>query len=270
MNNRPIGVFDSGVGGLTVVKQLMELLPGEDIVYFGDTGRTPYGTRSDSAIKRLSGQDIAFLLSKDVKLVVAACGTASANLNKSYTDTLPVPFTGTVEQTAIKAAKSTRNKKVGVIGTPATIRSTAHETVIKNMDKTIDITSVECPLFVPLVEYNIAEKNPDIIRSSVKMYLSTLKSAQVDTLIMGCTHYPILEEYIREYMGDNVLLINPGIETAAHVKSMLEMRDITSTHRTGEDKYFVSDSPQNFISVAHLFLGQNISDRVTKINIEEY
>ena len=270
MNNRPIGVFDSGVGGLTVVKQLMTLLPEEDIIYFGDTGRTPYGTRSDAAIKHLAAQDIAFLLSKDVKMVVAACGTASANLSKAYTDTLPVPFTGTVAQTAIKAAQTTKNKKVGVIGTPATIRSAAHENIIKQTDSAIEIISVECPLFVPLVEYDIMEKNPEIVRLAVEMYLEPVRNAGVDTLILGCTHYPMLEQHIHEYMGDGVCLIDPGKETAAHVKDMLQRRDMSSSHQMGQDRYFVSDAPQSFACVAHLFLKRCIDDQVIKVNIEEY
>ena len=270
MDNRPIGVFDSGLGGLTVVKQLLCYLPEEDILYFGDTGRAPYGTRSDANIQQLARQDIAFLLSRGVKMVVAACGTASANLHKSFTDTLPVPYTGTLYQTALRAAQITKNKRIGVLGTPATIRSGAHEKVIRDYDPSIKIISVGCPLFVPLVEYDILEKDPEIIRRTVALYLKEVREFGADTVILGCTHYPILASYIAAYMGEAVTLIDPGVETALYVRDMLQKNNMKATHKMGTDKYFVSDSPANFSAVAHLFLQREISDRITRINIEEY
>ena len=205
---KAIGVFDSGIGGLTVVKELTRQLPYEDIVYLGDTARVPYGTKSESTIIRFTLENILFLLRQDVKFVVIACNTASSialELVKKY---FQIPIIGVIKPGAKEAARVTRNKRVGVIGTTATIRTAAYEAQLRKLDPGIKVTSCACPLFVPLVEEG--QRNPKIIFAAASQYLKPLKKAGVDTLILGCTHYPLLKDYIRARTPEGIEFVEPA------------------------------------------------------------
>jgi len=224
-DSRPIGVFDSGLGGLTVVRELKRLLPNEDIVYFGDTGRVPYGTRSNDIVKKYAREDEAFLLSQNVKMIIAACGTVSS-VAYMTADELPVPFLEVVTPAARAAAEATKNGRVGVIGTPVTVKSRSHARAVLRILPDAVIVANSCPLFVPLVEEGWISADDDVTLSVAKRYLSPLKEGNVDTLIMGCTHYPALKSTIAKIMGDAVTLIDPGTATAQMVKRHLEENDM--------------------------------------------
>ena len=265
-----IGVFDSGLGGLTVVKELKRVLPNEDIVYFGDTDRVPYGTKSDETIIKFARQDEAFLLSKDVKLIVAACGTVSS-VAKDTAKTLPVPFIEVVSHACESAVRETRNGIIGVIGTSATINSGEHKRQILKLKSDANVICMSCTLFVPLVETGWIDENDTVVYETVKKYLTPLKEAGVDTLILGCTHYPLLDRAIRKFMGDDVVLINSGTSTAYAVKNLLNKNDLlNSSDKNGEISYYVSDITQSFKSIASLLLGDETgSSQVTKVDIEK-
>ena len=214
MDTRPIGVFDSGLGGLTAVRQLRRVLPGEDIIYFGDTGRVPYGSRGRQTILQYTRQDIRFLLSQNVKFLMAACGTVSDLPDGSPDEEatrLPVPYTGVVGAAARKAAEATRNRRIGVIGTAATIRSGSYAALLRELVPDAVITARACPLFVPLVENGRVEPGDPITTPAIDLYLREVRDAGVDTLILGCTHYPLLKRMIGDYMGDDVTLIEHAI-----------------------------------------------------------
>jgi len=266
MDNRSIGVFDSGLGGLTAVKELKRLLPYENIIYFGDTSRVPYGTRSNDTIIKYVKSDIAFLNSKNIKLCIAACGTASSVALPLLCDKYDFPLFGVVEAAAISAAKMTKNKKIGVIGTPGTVKSKKYEEEINKHLKDAEIYSKACPLFVPIVENGYADSAvADIIS---KDYLFEIKEKGVDTLILGCTHYPLLENAIKKFMG-NINIVSPGKEISIFTKEYLTKNDMLS-NEGGLCKYFVSDSVDNFSSLAEVFLGEKIEDSLNKIDIEEW
>lgn len=269
VDNRRIGVFDSGLGGLTVVKELSAALPDENIVYFGDTGRVPYGTKSKETIIRYTKSDINFLRTFDLKLIIAACGTASAIALPSIKDDFDLPITGVVEPTVKAAIKATKNKKIGVIATPSTIKSNEYEKLIKKYDSEITVTNKACSLFVPLVENDYIEG--DVPKLVATDYLACMKEADVDTLILGCTHYPLLTQVIKEVMGEKVTLINAGKETALFVKDYLEKTD-SLTIGDGENKhrFYVSDEIEMFSKVGTKFLGYSTSGSVEKIDIEKY
>ncbi len=267
MDNRSIGVFDSGLGGLTVMKQIMEELPRENIVYFGDTGRVPYGTRSKETIIKYSRQDIRFLESNDVKLIIIACGTASSAALPSICNEFTTPIIGVVEATANAAVKATKNNKIGVIGTNGTIKSGAYEAIIHKHD--IKTFSMACPLFVPLVENG--HFNTKIAKLTVEEYLTPIKKEGVDTLILGCTHYPHLKDAIKEFMGDDVQLIDPGVEISKYLKYEFDKKMLHSADVDMEQyKYFVSDSTEGFEMLASTFLCKNVNGKVKKIDIEKY
>lgn len=266
-SERPIGVFDSGIGGLTVVKHLLSVLPNENIVYFGDTARVPYGSKSNSTVIEYSIQDTNFLLNKNVKLVVAACNTASsialADLQKRY----EIPIIGVIQPGAQMAVNETISGRVGVIGTRATISNQAYSKAIKALAKNIHVFEKACPLFVPLAEegwtkhkasYEIAEE-----------YLRELREKKIDTLVLGCTHYPILAEVIQEVIGANVKLIDSGVAAAEVVKSQIHQIGLESNRSAkGELDLYVSDVAIKFQEVAELFLGRNVN-RVMKVELEE-
>ena len=217
MDNRPIGVFDSGLGGLSVVRELVSLLPREHIVYFGDTGRVPYGTRSRETIEKYAAQDGQFLLSKDVKMVIAACGTVSS-VAASVLDRLPVPSIGVVEAPAAAAVAATKNGRIGIIGTAATVRSGAFAKAIAAKSDTAQVFAVACPLFVPLVENGWIEPDNEVTLATARRYLEPLKAQGVDTLILGCTHFPLLAPIIAQVMGDGVTLIDTGRADASSIR----------------------------------------------------
>ncbi len=270
MNNAPIGVFDSGLGGLTAVREFLKILPNENIIYFGDTGRVPYGSRSNDTIKKYAFQDAKFLLKHNVKMVVAACGTVSSVATNLKND-LPVPYTGVVSPTCFSASKATKNKKVGVIGTSATIKSHSYKKLIEKFDNTIQVVEQDCPLFVPLVENGFINKDDQIVRLVIKRYLAPRMEAMVDTVILGCTHYPIIKEAISSVMGEEVALIDSGRETALYAKKVLTEKGLLNdSNKKGNCEFYVSDTPEGFENVAGVFLGKDIEHSVEQINIELY
>ena len=264
MDNRPIGVFDSGLGGLSAVRHLCQLLPNENIVYFGDTGRVPYGTRSRDTIRRYATEDCDLLLNNNVKFIIAACGTVSS-VAPDILDSLPVPAIGVVLPTAQAAANATKNRKVGIIGTAATVRSASFETALHDIDPTIEVTATPCPLFVPLVENGWIQPDDDVAVPMVKRYLTDVKNAGVDTLILGCTHFPLLAPIIQQELGDDVTLIDSGRETAILCASLLKERNELADHTVGTAKYYVSDQPEGFSQVAEIFLGKSVEHAVEMV-----
>lgn len=270
MSDKPIGVFDSGLGGLTAVKELLTVLPNENIIYFGDTGRVPYGSRSNKTIQKYALQDAAFLLSKDVKMIIAACGTVSSVVS-DLNERVNVPYTGVLAPTARAAVNATRNGKIGVIGTTATIKSRSYEKEIKKINDRIEVFQKDCPLFVPLVENGFVSRKDPVTELVAQRYLTELRETGIDTLILGCTHYPILREFISDVMGDGVKLIDSGYETALYAADILKNMHLLNTDNSERYcKYYVSDSEKSFCSVAGIFLGSKIESKVKKIDIEEY
>ena len=270
MKNKAIGVFDSGLGGLTAVKELVKCLPNEDIVYFGDTGRVPYGTRSKETIIKYAAQDARFLLSHNVKMIIAACGTVSS-VAGFLGEELPVKFTGVLEPTATACANATKTGEVAVLGTSATINSHSYKKLLENINPDLKVYEQDCPLFVPLVENGFTDKNDIIVKSVVQRYVSQFKGTKVDTVILGCTHYPLLKAAIGEALGENVKLIDSGFETALYTKKLLEESCLLADKETeGVKEFYVSDTPHNFESVAGRFLGRNMKSSATRIDIEKY
>ena len=268
MDNRKIGVFDSGLGGLTAVKELMHLFPNEDIVYFGDTGRVPYGNKSKETILKYTHSDINFLLSRDVKMIVIACGTASSAALPRIKNEFSVPIVGVVGAGAYEAVHITKNKKIGIIGTAATIKSGAYTKYINEHDSEIETFERACPLFVPLVENG--HFDTEVTKLVVDEYLRDIRDAGVDTLILGCTHYPLLKKAISDYMGDGVTLISPGEEVAKYLKKVLDSDKLHDSCGGGEYQYFVSDSVEDFEKLGSIFLETKINGKVSKIDIEKY
>lgn len=269
MDKRAIGVFDSGLGGLTAVKELMQILPEESIVYFGDTGRVPYGTKSEETIVKYTMGDIEFLRTFELKAIIIACGTASTIALDKVKDKYDVPIIGVAEAACRRATEKTKNKRIGIIGTPGTIKSGMYERFIKAIDNDIFTVSTACPLFVPLVEEGWTDN--EISRMTAKEYLEPIKVAGVDTLILGCTHYPLLEKTIAEFMGDDVTLINPGAETAREVKNWLGDKDMLADAAEDEQyRFFSSDSVESFTLLGSRFLEREIDGKVQRVDIEQY
>lgn len=265
MDNRPIGVFDSGLGGLTAVKELKKILPYEDIIYFGDTGRVPYGTRSDEIIIKYTRQDIGFFSRFSVKAIICACGTASSVGLPKIPNT-PVPVIGVVAPAAAEAVKATKNGKIGVIGTAGTISSGSYEKEIKKLMPSAQIYSAPCTLFVPLVESGYIEK--EATRLIAREYLLPLKEMGIDTLILGCTHYPLLKKVIGEVMGEGVVLTDAGKASADYVRELLEKEDMLCGEKQGKCSFYISDSGRNFVKTAELFLDEKIEEPV-RVDIEK-
>lgn len=270
MSEKPIGVFDSGLGGLTAVKEMLSVLPQENIVYFGDTGRVPYGNRSQATVKKYALQDASFLLTQNVKMIIAACGTVSS-VATDLGDKIPVPFTGVVCPTARAAVSSTRNGKIGVIGTSATVASGAYKREIEKIDSRISVYQQDCPLFVPLVENGFTSPDDPIVRLIVERYLAPLKNTGIDTLILGCTHYPILANAISRSVGGGVTLIDSGRETALYAATMLNRNNLLNhSGKMGTSTYYVSDTIENFSHLAGIFLGRDMNHTVTHVDIEQF
>lgn len=267
MDQNAIGVFDSGLGGLTAVKELNRILPNENIIYFGDTARIPYGTRSRETVLRYAREDVAFLRKHPVKMIIAACGTVSSVLgtNSPVDD---MPFSGVLYPAAETACTVTKNGRIGVIGTPATIRSGSYEHALHTINNDVCVTAMACPLFVHLVEYGYTNRDNQITRLAAEEYLEPIRKAKVDTLILGCTHYPIIRDIIADIMGEDVNLISPGEEAAKFAKKCLEERDLlTDSTEKGHNVYYVSDSVSMFRENAKHFLedaahGQVFSSRI--------
>lgn len=260
-DNRAIGVFDSGLGGLTVVKELCKRLPNENIVYFGDTGRVPYGTRSSDTIRKYALQDERFLLSLDVKLIIAACGTVSSVASDTANE-LPVPFFEVVSHAAKAAVNATKRGNIGVIGTSATIKSGQHERHIKKYLPEAKVTACSCSMFVPLVEEGWYSEDDIVVLETVKRYLKPIIDSGADTLILGCTHYPILSGAIKKVLGNGVTLINAGTSTADAVADYLSENNAFADAETEKGyKFFVSDKPDSFKKIASSLLGREIDER---------
>jgi len=255
---KSIGVFDSGVGGLTVVKELIRQLPYENIVYFGDTARVPYGIKSKETVIRFSIENILFLLKQDVKLICVACNTVSSFALPAIKSHFKVPIVGVISPGAREAVYATQNKRIGVIGTKGTIKSRTYEFEIKQLDPKAKITACACPLFVPFVEEGWLSGS--VVLEVAKSYLKPLKNAGVDTVILGCTHYPLLKPVIKEVMGHDVTLIDSAKQVAAEVKKILAAENLLNEGRRGKHKFYVSDNPEWFSSLAKRFLGQPLRD----------
>lgn len=268
MDQRPIGIFDSGLGGLTCVKKVMELLPGEDIIYFGDTGRVPYGTRSAETVIKYVRQNIRFLKTFDIKYIIIACGTASSAALPLIQEEWDIPIAGVLEPTCMAATKATENKKIGVLGTQGTIRSGKYEELLKKINPELQIINKACPMFVPLVENGYLDTQ--VTELIAKEYLLPLKEQGVDTLILGCTHYPLLAPVISRVMGENVSLINAGAETAIFAKEYLEKNNLQSGNSFGKARYYVSDGVDGFTSLAGMFLEKEVEGDVEMVAIEKY
>ena len=270
MDERAIGVFDSGLGGLTAVREIRRILPGETIIYFGDTARVPYGSRSKEMLLKYTRQDMRFLRSFDLKAVLVACGTVSTTALPLLQQENDLPIVGVVEPACRRAAAKTRNKRVGLIATAASVRSGAYERGLHAVDSEITVISKACPLFVPLVENGRIHRGDIVIETVAREYLQELKEQGLDTLILGCTHYPLLEEVIGDIMGPDVTLINVGQESAWEMKRTLERCDLLSPDRVGETTLYVSDRPQDFAVQASRFLRHEVHDAVRCIDIEQY
>lgn len=269
MKQKAIGVFDSGLGGLTVVRELVRQMPHEDIIYFGDTGRVPYGTKSNHIIEKYATQDIRFLLSKNVKMIIAACGTVSS-VAPHLGDTLDIPYTGVVEHAARRAAELTRSGNIGVLGTTATIRSGSYQRALTKLDSSLGIHQTDCPLFVPLVENNMISPDDPVPLEIARRYLAPILAAGVDTLILGCTHYPLLAPVISKLTGNGVRLVDAGEETALYTYHILKQSERLGSAETGERSFFVSDRIDNFTQVASLYLDMDVGGVIEKIDIESY
>lgn len=276
--HKPIGVFDSGIGGLTVTAELFRQLPEEKIIYFGDTGRYPYGVRSQPVIQRFSRQAVHFLLEKEAKLVVVACNTATAMALEVLQKEFSVPIIGVVEPGSRAAAQASKNRKVGVIGTAGTIRSGSYERTLKRMAQDLQVFSLPCPLFVPLAEEGFIDKPATHLVA--EEYLAPLKQSGIDTLVLGCTHYPLLKKAIGRVMGPGVRLVDSAEETAREVKQELTRLNLLRPDGTGrvpssaraghpEPEFYVSDTPEKFVEISQRFLGDKI-ERALLIDIEKY
>lgn len=271
MDKRPIGVFDSGLGGLTTVRELMRAMPGEDIVYFGDTGRVPYGTRSRDTIIKYAMQDIAFIHSFDAKAVVIACGTVSSVAHDTIAGKFDVPMIGTVKSSAALAVSSSVTGRIGVIGTQGTINSGAFGRMIRELRPDAKVFEKACPLFVPLVENGRYLPCDEVVKIIVHEYLEELKNYDIDTLVLGCTHYPLLAEVIGEYMGDSVTLINSGAAAVSQLDELLNVTEKRSGRTDGGNySFYVSDSVESFEKYASMFLGRSVCGSVSRVEIEKY
>ena len=269
--NAPIGVFDSGVGGLTVAREIMRQIPNERIVYFGDTARVPYGSKSKDNIIKFSRQIIRFLQTENVKAIVIACNTASALALDEMQQEFDLPILGVVKPGAKVAVETTVNKRIGLIGTEANIRSGVYTRYIKSLDDEAKVFEKACPLFVPLVEEGWL--HDDITLQVASRYLEELKEKDIDTLIVGCTHYPLIRSTIRKVMGDKVNLVNPAYETAIELKNLLERDNLANKCDVDSPssmyRFYVSDAEEKFKLFANSILPFDIT-MTKQINIENY
>ena len=262
MDTRPIGIFDSGLGGLSAVKAVLCNLPNEDIIYFGDTQRVPYGSRSEKTIEAFARDDIAFLEQFNCKLIMAACGTVSS-VAVNATSKIKEPFVGVVKPSCEAAVKATKNNKIGVMATAASINSGAYGREISKLSPDAAVSGVSCPVLVTLVENNWIDEDNYISKEIIARYLKPLLDDGVDTIILGCTHFPHLAPIIQSVVGENVTLIDSGYEAVMQAKKILDENGLANdqSHK-GTAKYYVSDKTQNFSAIAKTLLGTDISDNV--------
>lgn len=269
--NAPIGVFDSGVGGLTVVREIMRQIPNERIVYFGDTARVPYGSKSRETVTRYSEQIVRFLRTFQVKTIVVACNTASACALDTLEQDIDIPIIGVVKPGAKAAAEVTRNGRIGVIATEATIGSQIYTEYIKELNKDVTIYGKACPLFVPLVEEGLLED--PVTDEIARRYLAELIDIDIDTLLLGCTHYPLIRSTLGRIAGEGVTLVNPAYETALELKNMLQSLDLLNDETSGlgsnQYRFYVSDKAEKFVRFANSIIKYGILS-AKAINIEEY
>ena len=265
----PVGVFDSGIGGLTVAREIMRNLPSEKIVYFGDTARLPYGNKSKETIIRFSRQIVRFLMKQDVKAIVIACNTASAFALDTLKKEFDIPIIGVIDAGAEVAASVTKNHRIGVIGTVGTIGSGIHAEYLHRLDPRIEVVGKACPLFVPLAEEGWL--NDPVTEAVAHRYLDDLKKKDIDTLILGCTHYPLLRSLIGNVMGSHVRLVNPAYETALELRNLLTEQDLLSKTPGEEEfpyRFFVSDLAEEFKKFANSILPYDV-EMTQKINLED-
>lgn len=265
--SRPIGIFDSGLGGISVVRAVMDLLPHEHLIYFGDTARVPYGPKSKDTVVRFAREITHFLIEHDVKMVVVACNTASAVALESLQRQFDIPIVGVIHPGAQAALNYSRKKRIGVIGTMSTIRSEAYSRSVHEVDPRSLVLSQACPLLVPLVEEDWPQD--EVISQVLQHYLNPFQEAAVDTLILGCTHYPYLKESIQAVMGPEVKLVDSGEETARVVEGILKQKDLISdsAEDPGKHRFYVSDFPQQFQETASRFLGKPL-ENLFKVELE--
>lgn len=265
MNNKPIGIFDSGLGGLTVASQVMRLMPNESIVYLGDTARVPYGARSHETVVQYAMECVDFLQQHDVKMVIIACGTASATALETVQQVYDLPIVGVIIPGAEAAISATKNNQIGVTGTAGTIKTEAHKKAIQERLNKATVVEQACPLFVPLAEEGWGDS--EIARLTAEQYLTSMKQSDVDTVILGCTHYPLLKKSIQTIMGDNVTLIDPAVNTAKEASQILSLLDMNAPEQQrAKYCYYVTDYSQRFKEIGSRFLGQEM-DRVKKAMI---
>lgn len=266
MNEEPIGIFDSGVGGLTVLKEIANLLPNENLIYLGDTARVPYGIRSPETVIKYSIQCAEFLYKKRIKILVVACNTSSSVSLPYLRDKLDIPILGVIEPGIKAALKVTKKNKIGIIGTEATIQSNSYKEKIIKLNPSIQVLSKACPLFVPIVEEGILEGAiADLI---IERYLKDLKESGIDTLILGCTHYPLLKKSIKKYMKE-IVLVDSAQEAAQDVRNILiEQKLLNASQSSIYKKFYVTDSPERFRRIGEIFLNQDINN-ISKVNLEE-
>jgi glutamate racemase len=255
-----IGIFDSGIGGLTVLQQISRLLPREHLVYLGDTARFPYGTKSPEVVTQYACENTEFLVERDLKMLVVACNTASAVALEVLRERYHLPVVGVIEPGAQEAVRRSKNRRVGVIGTEATIASGAYTRALRALDPTIEVYTRACPLLVPLVEEGWVENG--IARSTVALYLNSIKLSGIDVLVLGCTHYPLLKKSIAEFLGERVLLVDSAEETARVVRSTLVRDGLARSKGNGGASFFVTDAPDRFIKVGVRFLGEQVESAV--------
>ena len=260
-----IGIFDSGLGGLTALKEAIRVMPNESFVYFGDTGRVPYGTRSRDTIIQYTEQALRFFVSHNVSSVLAACGTVSSIALEAVKQRYPFPIIGVVDGAAKAAVKSSESKKIAVIGTAATVSSGSFEKAVKKLSPDAQTLGVACPLFVPLVENGFISPDDAVTLEVARRYLQPIKDFCADTLILGCTHFPIISETIKKVLP-LVTLINSGYESA---HALLEQTE-TQPDKSGAVEFYVSDNPENFSSVASIFLGEDFCGGVKTVEIQNY
>jgi len=258
-NDKSIGIFDSGVGGLTVVKEILNLLPNENLIYLGDTARVPYGTKSKSTVIKYAESNANFLLSRGIKILVVACNTASAYSLEKLRENISIPVIGVIEPGAKKAASSTRNGNIAVIGTPSTIRSNAYSKALHNIDPKLKVFSKACPLFVALAEEGWHQG--EITRKIIETYLDDLLKENIDVMILGCTHYPLLKSAIKEVAGENVLLIDSAEETAKEINEKITPVSIENNNENNSKyEFYLTDDSESFVRIAGKFLGREISE----------
>ena len=271
MDMRSIGVFDSGLGGLTAVRSLRQILRSENLVYFGDTARLPYGGRARETILKYARQDVRFLRSFDLKAILIACGTVSTTSLEILRAENPLPIVGVVEPTCRRALAVTKNKRIGLIATLASVRSGTYEEALHRVDPAVKVLGQPCPLFVPLVENGRFRPGDVVIETVAREYLEPMKAAGVDTLILGCTHYPLLTDVISGIMGPEVTLVSAGEEAAFELKRLLNINGLRAAEdRRGEMEFYVSERPEDFERMASLFLQEDLRHTARRVDIDKY